>query len=77
MSQYKELAVSNPKVPLAGGEGCNNFVQTLAMIDYSGVAFIQIDAGRIGGITTAKRVADLAATETLLMSTTLSLHILH
>jgi L-alanine-DL-glutamate epimerase-like enolase superfamily enzyme len=61
LSQYKELSVSNPKVPLAGGEGCNNFVQAQAMIDYSGVSYIQIDAGRIGGITTAKRVADLAA----------------
>jgi L-alanine-DL-glutamate epimerase-like enolase superfamily enzyme len=30
------------------------------MIDYSGLKFIQIDAGRIGGITVAKRVADLA-----------------
>ncbi|WP_018616922.1 mandelate racemase/muconate lactonizing enzyme family protein [Segetibacter koreensis] len=60
LSPYKELSNSNPKVPLAGGEGCNNFVQAQAMIDYSGVSYIQIDAGRIGGITTAKRVADLA-----------------
>lgn len=60
LSQYRELSISNPKVPLAGGEGCNNFVQAQAMIDYSGISFIQIDAGRIGGITTAKRVADLA-----------------
>ncbi len=61
LSQYKELSKSNPKVPLAGGEGCNNFVQAQAMIDYAGLSNIQIDAGRIGGITTAKRVADLAA----------------
>jgi L-alanine-DL-glutamate epimerase-like enolase superfamily enzyme len=47
-------------VKLAGGEGCNNFMQAQAMINYSGIQFIQIDAGRIGGITVAKRVADLA-----------------
>jgi len=31
------------------------------MIDFAGLGFIQIDAGRIGGITTAKAVADHAA----------------
>ena len=31
------------------------------MIDYAGVGYIQIDTGRIGGITTAKQVADYAA----------------
>jgi L-alanine-DL-glutamate epimerase-like enolase superfamily enzyme len=31
------------------------------MIDYAGLGFIQIDAGRIGGLTTAKQVADYAA----------------
>jgi L-alanine-DL-glutamate epimerase-like enolase superfamily enzyme len=30
------------------------------MMDYAGLKFIQIDTGRIGGITTAKRVADRA-----------------
>jgi L-alanine-DL-glutamate epimerase-like enolase superfamily enzyme len=30
------------------------------MIEYAGLSFIQIDTGRIGGITAAKRVADLA-----------------
>jgi L-alanine-DL-glutamate epimerase-like enolase superfamily enzyme len=30
------------------------------MIEYAGLKFVQIDTGRIGGITTAKRVADLA-----------------
>jgi L-alanine-DL-glutamate epimerase-like enolase superfamily enzyme len=60
LSSYKKLSGFNPKVPLAGGEGCNNFVQAQAMINYSGISFIQIDAGRIGGITVAKRVADLA-----------------
>ena len=60
LGSYKKLSESNPKVALAGGEGCNNFVQAQGMIDYAGLKFIQIDAGRIGGITVAKRVADLA-----------------
>lgn len=60
LEAYRELSGSDPKVALAGGEGCNNFVQAQAMINYAGLKFIQIDAGRIGGITVAKRVADLA-----------------
>lgn len=60
LEPYKKLSTSNPKVALAGGEGCNNFVQAQAMIDHARLKFIQIDAGRIGGITVAKRVADLA-----------------
>ena len=65
LNPYKMLSQGKPKVPLAGGEGCNNFVQAQAMIEYAGLDFIQIDAGRIGGITTAKRVADLAATRNI------------
>jgi L-alanine-DL-glutamate epimerase-like enolase superfamily enzyme len=60
LDSYKTLSVSQPFVALAGGEGCNNFVQAQAMIQYAGLTFIQVDAGRIGGITVAKRVADLA-----------------
>ncbi|RZM22645.1 MAG: mandelate racemase/muconate lactonizing enzyme family protein [Pedobacter sp.] len=58
---YKTLSDALPKVPLAAGEGCNNFLQAAAMLDYAGLQYIQIDTGRIGGITAAKRVADLAA----------------
>lgn len=57
---YKALSTAMPNVPLAGGEGCNNVVQAQAMIGHAGLRFIQIDAGRIGGITAAKQVADLA-----------------
>jgi L-alanine-DL-glutamate epimerase-like enolase superfamily enzyme len=31
------------------------------LIDHAGVGYIQIDAGRIGGLTVAKKVADYAA----------------
>jgi L-alanine-DL-glutamate epimerase-like enolase superfamily enzyme len=30
------------------------------MIDYAGIGYVQIDTGRIGGITSAKRVFDYA-----------------
>jgi L-alanine-DL-glutamate epimerase-like enolase superfamily enzyme len=58
---YKQLAGKSGEVRLAGGEGCHNFHQAKNMIDYGGVGYIQIDTGRIGGITTAKQVADYAA----------------
>jgi L-alanine-DL-glutamate epimerase-like enolase superfamily enzyme len=61
LAEYNEL--SETSVPLAGGEGCNNFQQARAMLDYAGLSFIQIDAGRIGGITPAKKVASLAASK--------------
>lgn len=60
LGSYKKLSESVPGVALAGGEGCHNFVQAAAMIKHAGLKFIQIDAGRIGGITVAKQVADLA-----------------
>ncbi|MBS1600929.1 MAG: mandelate racemase/muconate lactonizing enzyme family protein [Bacteroidetes bacterium] len=66
LDAYKKLSTSHPKIPIAGGEGCNNFVQAQAMINYAGLDFIQIDAGRIGGISVAKRVADLAASKKII-----------
>ncbi|MEO5889379.1 MAG: mandelate racemase/muconate lactonizing enzyme family protein [Ferruginibacter sp.] len=61
LDPYKTLSELEPAVPLAGGEGCNNFVQAQAMISHAGISFVQIDAGRIGGISVAKRVADYSA----------------
>jgi L-alanine-DL-glutamate epimerase-like enolase superfamily enzyme len=60
LEAYRELAARSPAVKLAAGEGCHNFHQAKNMIDYAGLGFIQIDAGRIGGITTARQVADYA-----------------
>ncbi|MBL9128089.1 MAG: hypothetical protein JNL97_10600 [Verrucomicrobiales bacterium] len=45
---------------LAGGEGCHDLHQGRNMIDHAGLGFVQIDTGRIGGITTATEVASLA-----------------
>jgi L-alanine-DL-glutamate epimerase-like enolase superfamily enzyme len=66
LEAYKNLAGKSGDVRLAGGEGCHNFHHAKNMIDYGGVGYIQIDTGRIGGITTAKQVADYAAQQNVL-----------
>jgi L-alanine-DL-glutamate epimerase-like enolase superfamily enzyme len=60
LGAYRELAGRSTRIKLAGGEGCHNFHQALNMMDYAGLGYVQIDTGRIGGITTAKQVADCA-----------------
>ncbi len=65
LDAYKKLSGSLPFVGIAAGEGCNNFQQAAAMMDYAGLSFIQIDTGRIGGITAAKRVADKATRQNI------------
>ena len=57
---YHALSLKQPRVPLAGGEASHSFEMACHLIDYGGVAFIQIDCGRIGGIAPAKKVADYA-----------------
>jgi L-alanine-DL-glutamate epimerase-like enolase superfamily enzyme len=61
LDAYSSLASQCRTVKLAGGEGAHNFYQARHLIDHGGVAFIQIDTGRIGGITDAKQVADYAS----------------
>lgn len=61
LGAYAALARESGPVKLAGGEGCHDYHMAAQMIEHAGVGFIQIDTGRIGGITDAKRVADLAA----------------
>jgi len=56
---YHRLAADN-RVAIAGGEGCHSPHQAEHMIDHAGVRFIQIDTGRLGGITPALRVARYA-----------------
>ncbi len=57
---YRQLAARAGAVRLAGGEGCHDYYMAEHLLDHAGVGFIQIDAGRIGGITIAKRVAEAA-----------------
>ena len=60
LDAYRRIAAEASPVKLAGGEGAHTFYMAQHMIDYAGIGFVQIDAGRIGGITVAKRVADYA-----------------
>lgn len=56
LQEYGELG-RRTKIPLAAGEGAHNVDQAKHLIDYGKVGFIQIDAGRIGGITSGRDVA--------------------
>jgi L-alanine-DL-glutamate epimerase-like enolase superfamily enzyme len=61
LGAYGELAkAAAGRVRLAGGEGAHDWQVARNMIDYGGIGFVQVDAGRIGGLTDAKRVADYA-----------------
>jgi L-alanine-DL-glutamate epimerase-like enolase superfamily enzyme len=62
---YHQLSKQSGAVKLAGGEGAHDFHMARHMIDHAGIGFVQIDTGRIGGITTAKQVADYAASKGL------------
>ncbi len=59
--QHVALAKACAPVKLAGGEGSHNPYMAKHMIDHCALGFIQIDAGRIGGISGAKQIADYAA----------------
>jgi L-alanine-DL-glutamate epimerase-like enolase superfamily enzyme len=60
LSEYHALSQESGQVGMAGGEGCHNFHMARHMVDYAGLKYVQIDAGRIGGITVSKDVADYA-----------------
>ncbi|MDZ4685371.1 MAG: mandelate racemase/muconate lactonizing enzyme family protein [Planctomycetaceae bacterium] len=60
LAEYHALSTESGPVGLAGGEGCHNVHMARHMIDHAGLKYVQIDAGRIGGITIAKDVADYA-----------------
>ncbi len=62
MEAYRQLASEAGGLCLAGGEGCHDFHQAKNMIDHAGLKYVQIDTGRIGGITTAHQVAEYART---------------
>jgi L-alanine-DL-glutamate epimerase-like enolase superfamily enzyme len=66
LSEYQALSKESGAVGMAGGEGCHNFHMAKHMVDYAGLKYVQIDAGRIGGITVAKDVADYAAAKEVL-----------
>lgn len=57
---YRRLASMARPVRMAAGEGTHNVWQARHLIDHADIGFIQIDAGRIGGITPASDVARYA-----------------
>ncbi len=56
LAEYSELE-GLTSIALAGGEGSHSADQARHYIDYGRVRFIQIDSGRVGGITSARQVA--------------------
>ncbi|MFO7167961.1 MAG: mandelate racemase/muconate lactonizing enzyme family protein [Chloroflexota bacterium] len=57
LGAYRELAAMSGSVKLAGGEGCHTLYMARHMLEHAGLGYIQIDAGRIGGISVARQVA--------------------
>jgi L-alanine-DL-glutamate epimerase-like enolase superfamily enzyme len=60
LNEYHALAQKSGSVRIAGGEGSHNEDMARHIIDHGGIGFVQIDAGRIGGISPSRRVADYA-----------------
>ncbi len=60
LTAYHALSQRSDTVKLAGGEGSHNLYMAQHMIDYAGIGYAQIDAGRIGGLSVSKQVADYA-----------------
>lgn len=58
--QYGELSRRNLPVAIAAGENASTFRAAEDYIDQGRLSFVQIDAGRIGGITVAREVVRLA-----------------
>ena len=56
---YGALTQKHPSVPIAAGEGSNTYRMAEDLIVHGGVDFVQIDAGRIGGIAPAFQVRQL------------------
>jgi L-alanine-DL-glutamate epimerase-like enolase superfamily enzyme len=57
---YARLRSRRPPVPIAAGEGCGRWRDAEDLVLNGGLDFVQIDAGRIGGITISHRVRRLA-----------------
>jgi L-alanine-DL-glutamate epimerase-like enolase superfamily enzyme len=57
---YSALTAKNPSVPIAAGEGSSIYRMAEDLIVNGGIQFVQIDAGRIGGIMPSFEVRQLA-----------------
>ncbi|HIB91157.1 TPA: mandelate racemase/muconate lactonizing enzyme family protein [Candidatus Poribacteria bacterium] len=57
---YGTLSALNPPVPIAAGEGSATFRMAEDLILHGRIDYVQIDVGRVSGITTAARIRQLA-----------------
>ncbi len=60
LAGYRRLAQEQP-IPIAAGEWLTTRHEHAELMDRGGVAVVQPDIGRVGGLTEARRVCDLAA----------------
>jgi L-alanine-DL-glutamate epimerase-like enolase superfamily enzyme len=60
IGRYGELAKRRPAVAIAAGENCGTVRAAEDYLENGGLNFIQIDAGRIGGITPSRIVCEAA-----------------
>jgi len=63
VEQYARLKELGSPVAIAGGEGCSTYRAAEDFIRHGRPDFVQIDVGRIGGITVAYEVCRLAERE--------------
>ena len=61
LEAYRALAARTSTVGLAAGEGAHDVHPARHLIDYAGIAYVQVDTGRIGGIGPARQVAEHAS----------------
>lgn len=58
LDAYRQLKqLCGERLELAGGEGAHDEYMAYHLIEHAGLGFVQIDAGRIGGISEARKVA--------------------
>jgi L-alanine-DL-glutamate epimerase-like enolase superfamily enzyme len=60
IGRYRELADRGPAIAIAAGENCGTVRAAEDYVEHAGLRFVQIDAGRIGGITPARMVCEMA-----------------
>jgi L-alanine-DL-glutamate epimerase-like enolase superfamily enzyme len=60
LSAYAAVAEQAGHLRLASGAQCPTVQMAQSLMDYGRIGYAQIDVGRIGGISSAKRVIDLA-----------------
>ena len=63
---YRRLAERSP-IPIAAGEWQATRFEFLDLMDRGGIHVVQPDVGRVGGLTEARRVCELAAERNLLV----------